>query len=389
MADILGSIFGGGQRTNQNTNVDATTRAMNQLKYGQAADFFKSYPLWRMGEEEDAFRPAEGTSALIDEALRAYSGINAKAGESPYKLKDYTDLYGYLGQAKDEGLKRIDSERSDARSRLDARSKQAFDRLDRERGSAQSTLSSDIATAYANLDKAYTGSKADAEKRFQKGYDMTLDETQNYINKIATPEIQQQMALAGLEGSGGVGEAIGKATASVGKDLVSNLLANYNAEQAGYNTANMGYLTDIGSLNASLGSDLAKAYSGYGSQLGEAFAGMDTDLSKTYSSLGQDVFGRYQGAQSSFLESIPEVARMSSLLPEEIANARSQRARSAVDAGASALDVADYRRGLKERQYQGRSGLAQMLYTGMPYTPQTSTSTRQRSQPLWNFFGQG
>lgn len=50
-----------------------------------------------------------------------------------------------------------------------------------------------------------------------------LDQTSNYINQIAKPEILSTAVLQGLEGGGFVPEAIAKATASIGLPFVQSI----------------------------------------------------------------------------------------------------------------------------------------------------------------------
>lgn len=50
-----------------------------------------------------------------------------------------------------------------------------------------------------------------------------LDQSRNYINQIATPEIMSTLALQGLEGGGAASEAIAKASAQYGLPFVQGL----------------------------------------------------------------------------------------------------------------------------------------------------------------------
>jgi hypothetical protein len=61
VGSILGAIFGGGERTEQQTQADPVSRAMNQLRYEQLNNLFSAQPYWEFARPDTtgAYEPAD------------------------------------------------------------------------------------------------------------------------------------------------------------------------------------------------------------------------------------------------------------------------------------------------------------------------------------------
>lgn len=95
MGDILSSIFGGGEQTNQTTTPDVNASALNKLKLGQLSGLFS---LGNFGEFQgynpnNAFKPSDQTSNLINSSLASYGSDPGAADLSDLlSLDDYINL---------------------------------------------------------------------------------------------------------------------------------------------------------------------------------------------------------------------------------------------------------------------------------------------------------
>jgi hypothetical protein len=128
-----------------------------------------------------------------------------------------------------------------------------------------------------------------------------LDQAQNYITQIATPEILSNAALQGLDRGGAVPAAIAKATAQVGLP---------------------------------------------------------------------------------FVQGLPAASTALTLAPQQAALLKSQNAQTQ-------LPIADYQRTLQEADLNRRQGILNTAYTGLPFTPGSTTKGGTSSLPLFNLFGFG
>jgi hypothetical protein len=136
MGDVLGALFGGGERQTQTTTPDPIAQELNRLRLGQLSSLFSVAPVSQYGSPRpDIYSPSSNVTDLFNEA----TSTNA-------------DLFSY-----DDYL------------------------------------------------------------------DLGLDETRNYISRVATPEILSSAALAGLESGGVVPESIARATAQIGLPFVQGL----------------------------------------------------------------------------------------------------------------------------------------------------------------------
>ena len=133
---------------------------------------------------------------------------------------------------------------------------------------------------------------------YQQGLGDITNPVSNYIAQIATPQIQQQMALQGLEGSGAVNASIGRATAEAGLPLMQQLLSGLlsgTTDIAGRRQATEGALGDryLGGEQALGGQYLA----GEQDIAGRLLAG-EQALGGQYLSGEQALAQGYQGAES-------------------------------------------------------------------------------------------
>lgn len=167
---------------------------------------------------------------------------------------------------------------------------------------------------------------------FEQMYNLGMNPVANYIHEIATPEIMQSGVLQGQERSGAMPAAIAKATAQAGLPLVQGLMGQYLSNQAGVNQADMAQQAN----------------------------------------LTNNLFGTRAG----FWAGLPGAAQtleQSSLIPVQRATAL--------------FPLADYSRQLKEQDLLRRQGLVQTAFTGLPYTPSTTTEQSQRQKSLFENLG--
>ena len=202
------------------------------------------------------------------------------------------------------------------------------------------TPSTDIADLFSNIGKQDLGlSSFNLEDMPDIDYSnlmsltdyikMGLDETGNYISKIATPEIMSQLALAGLEGSGASADAIARATAQIGLPFVQSL------------------------PGASTALTLARPQA----ELIRQQAGLTG---------GQRGLLPYQAGMMNAQGGLFNTQRASTLFP-----------------------MADYSRALQESDLLRRQGVVTTGLTGLPFTPGSTTEQKQTQPPLFGFFGQG
>lgn len=66
MGSILGGLFGGGESTEQKTEADPVSRAMNQLRYEQLNNLFSTQPFWEFARPAQGgeYTPASGVDKL-------------------------------------------------------------------------------------------------------------------------------------------------------------------------------------------------------------------------------------------------------------------------------------------------------------------------------------
>jgi len=335
VGDALGSVFGGGQRTTQTTQVDPTTQALNQLRYSQLSRVFgAAQPDVYGGEGTGAYTPSPQVSNLYN-----FATSDPSSGQNWLTMPQYQQAgQAAIGDVMQQGLR---------------------------------TAADTAGAAYAGAGGAYTGALgvsdanrqaalAQREADYNRGMGTITDTTQNYINRIATPQLNQQMALQGMEGSGAVPTAIAGATAQYAGPMVQQLTQDYMNQGMSAQTAAQ-------QAQAALGQQ-------YMGQVGQAYQNLASNQAALYS---QGI-----GTGGAFAQSLPGAQQTLGMLPEQVRAARAGVA-------SSLFPMADYSRGLQEQELGRRTGLFTTALTGIPYTPSTTTTGRQSQQPLFNFFGQG
>lgn len=87
MGSILSGVFGGGGTTKETVNVDAATKALNQLRLEQLQQLFgvSSYSDYAK-EQPDIYKPTARTQALLDQVSKLTSSDNLMS------LQDYINL---------------------------------------------------------------------------------------------------------------------------------------------------------------------------------------------------------------------------------------------------------------------------------------------------------
>jgi len=352
MGDIIGGIFGGGSRTSQDVKLDPTTAALNRMRLAQASSLFGQSPLAEFGGTSgSAYQPDPRVNDLYNQAFGA--------GSSPF------DLVGYEQRGMDRGLfnEGLDVGKGNIN--------QALGNVAANYGNAAGTTLDSYNNAIGAAGQAYGQGMVNNQAMLDRALGYGTDAASNYINKIATPQLLQQATLQGLEGGGAVPASIAKATADIGLQWLQPLLQQGMGIQG---QLAQGYGGDVANLSGANAAAQA--------QLGGQNTALQSGLFGDYANSVQQAYGNRQGLETQFMSTLPGAYGTSITAP---AQARSLAAQGA----ATLFPLADYSRGLREQDLLRRQGLATTAFTGLPYTPATSTSQRQSTQPLWNFFGQG
>jgi hypothetical protein len=333
MGDALGAIFGGGQRTSQQTQVDPTTQALNRMRQEQLGRVFGQAGGDVYGGPSDAYTPSPEVQGLFN------FGMGGGDTSNMLGLQDYRNSgYNYIQDTMREGLNRAEGTYGDTQ----AHTRNAFDEAmglsDVNRQRSMGTREADYARGYSDLVGAGT----------------------NYLNRIAAPTAFQAAALQGMEGSGAVPTAIANASAQFSGPAMQQLVGQYMQG----------------------GLDINQATAQAQAALGGQYMGQQADTANQYMGTQAGLYnqGLVQGNQ--FIQSLPGASQTLSMLPEQ---QRAMRAQTAT----ALFPMADYSRGLREQELVGRRGLFQTALTGIPYTPETTTKGRQSQQPFFNFMGQG
>jgi hypothetical protein len=278
----------------------------------------------------------------------------------------------------------------------------------------------------------------------QRALDLGTGAVGNYIDRIATPRLNQALTLQGLEGGGAVPNAIARATAETAIPFlqsieqaygsnVANTLAQYlgvqgNLGQAGM-TTQAGLASELGQQsqaarlanlqaqqaaasqlaaqsasaqqqaaagNVALGQQRQQGVATAGNtyqnniaQLAQALMQNNITLEQAgiaaNSTLGQQLMQQQQQLrqqqieggvslantfnplQAQFTQSLPQASAQLAMTPLALSAART--------ANLNALQpLADFPRALQEADYLRRQGLFQTVYTGIPFSPGSTTA---------------
>ncbi len=280
----------------------------------------------------------------------------------------------------------------------------------------------------------------------QQALDLGIGATDNYISQIATPRINQAMALQGLESGGAVPQAIARATAETAIPYLQNIESIYGTNQA--NTLNQlmalkgGLTGNLSAQDAALLSQYLGLQSGVNTQLAgqqgaatEAAAAGNRQLGGQLMSLQGQAGNTYQNNVNQLAQALMQnnvtleqagiaadsalgqqlvsaqnalrlqqqqggVALSNTFMPLSAAFAQSV---PQVGAALAALPgqlqaqntsnltalqpIADYSRQLAENDYLRRQGLFTSLYTGIPFQPGSSTQQTSATGNLFNQLG--
>jgi hypothetical protein len=352
MGDLIGGIFGSGSRTSQDVKLDPTTVALNKMRLDQARGLYSHGAL---GSYADPGGAAYAADPRVGELYTNAIGT----------ASDPFDLGRYQAQGMDRGLfnEGLDVGKGNIN--------QALGNVGGNYAGASGNTLASYNNAIGAAGQAYGQGMANNQALTQQALGYGTDAASNYINRIATPQLMQQATLQGLEGGGAVPASIAKATADVGLQWLSPIVQQSLGIQG---QLAQGYGGDV--------SNLSGANAAAQAQLGGQNTALQSGLFGDYSNAVQQAYGNRQGLETQFMSTLPGAYGTSITAP---AQARSLAAQGA----ATLMPLADYGRGLQEQDLLRRQGLATTAYTGLPYTPATSTAQRQSQQPLWNFFGQG
>ena len=323
MGDIISSVVGSSQNTQQDVSVDPTTQALNDLKRQQAAQLFATSPLSTFAAPSDAYAPNPAVAGLLGRQpdLSNTLGLGDYINNFSNASTDSFNFGRGIGQQDfGIGLNNINQQYNDT-----------------------------LGLTQGNTNRALAASDA----RFNTMYGTGLDQARNYIHEIATPEIMQSNVLSGTEQGGAVPAAIAKATAQVGLPFVQNLIAQYMQEQSGLQQQNIAAQAQAAGQRMGL----------TGQQLQQYVQGQ------------MALSGQNLQAQQSFYAGLPNAASTLTMTPVQAQLGTAQ-------AGATLFPLADYGSSLAREDLARRQGVAGTAFTGLPYTPETSTTQAQRSPSI-------
>lgn len=402
MADIAGAIFGSGESSTQTQRPDWVAQAANVHKVNQLNMLFDSMgPMAQFGAANygGAYTPTPQAQSLMDWAMSPMDQGNMMT------LDEYQSLGLDRGtQSFYDRLGEVQGTAGQASSANAQAANTAIQGVLGNQAIARGNVGSDFNAARTVGREAYNTARGDVsgatdralavgDRALGTGLNLGLNELDNYIARVATPQIMQQMTLQGLEGGTAVGDAIARATGEAGLPLIQSLMGSYLPGQI--STAQQQAQIE-GSLAGGLLSGeqaLGGQYLGAQSELGQqglnsilallgqyqqAQAGIGEGTLGAVSALGQG----YGNNLMNFIGSLPGAATQLSILPAQDRLAKAQ-------AASTLFPIADYSRGLTEQDVLRRQGLFQTAFTGIPFTPGGAGKQSTSSQPLFNFFGQG
>ena len=407
MGDALSGIFGGGQRTEGTVEPDPLSRQANFLRLDQLQRLFGNvnYSDFAFPRTGDAYAPAPGVSDLygtagISDVSPFVSAAQGQLGTVP----DTTNLLS-LQDYINRGQQNIDF--TQGQLAAIGQDNPFLDTL-AGFGSQQNPFIGGLAglshLGYDDLARFGQGLGSIANVQ-RPDFDTISQIGQDYISKIALPQILSTAALQGLEGGGFVPESIARAGAEIALPLSQQLQDFYlQRGQLGVQAALGGQ-----SLAENRTQQLLQALQS-GGQLaatqqqqnlqgqlgGGALANEQQQLAL------QALLGGGQLSQQ-FTQGLPQASSLFSLLPGQQNLLQGQYINTLTsnlspftqrDVGlgqraATLFPLADYSRALQEQDVLRQQGVVTTGLTGLPFTPGSSTTGRQSSQPLFNFFGQG
>ena len=158
------------------------------------------------------------------------------------------------------------------------------------RDQALGALASTQSRSLGSLEFDRWRSLASQEGARQRALDLGTGAVGNYIDRIATPRLNQALALQGLESGGAVPTAIARATAEQAIPYLQNIEQLY-----GTNTANL-----LGQYGGNL-AQLLGQYGGNEAQLLGQYGGNEAQLLRQYGENEAQLLGQYGGNQAQLL----------------------------------------------------------------------------------------
>lgn len=410
MGGILGAIFGGGQQTSGSTRPDQVSQDLNRtrlMEYQNLLDRGGSIGNFAGPGPDRAYNMTNASKDLLNTANRDYlSGtVDTPNFDMGYNRNFRTgDINSNFN---------TDFKTGDISNNFNT---------DYGAGNVSGNFDTNYGRNLGNLRGLEglrdTNSQLMSLDDFRKN---TSDTTSNYINRLATPQIKAQLAAQGMEGSGALPEAIANATAQHGAQFAmaepgllqqnagvrlgeaQNVRANQQAmadtaranagmglqaQQLGNEALGMANNAQMQRAQLLEGENQARAMGNQAAlQRGQLF-GMENDarLAQNQAALQRgQLFGLENQARDQYNQALSSQA----MLPEQVRQMRGQTNLLGAQRANTLFGIADQDRGLEEQDYLRRMGLATTAYTGLPYTPGSSQTGRQSTQPLFNWFGQG
>jgi hypothetical protein len=420
MGDVLSGIFGGGESTGQQVATDPATTAMRQMKLQQMQEMAGNNNFASFGRPAfEQYTPTAQSQQMTNAGMAPL--LQGQVAPNEQLQRALTGNTGALGSSLGTTNQSLQQAIAGSQGTVNQGLQGLQDRMQASIAGNQGYLNAGLQNATANMQQGLEGNQNWANTGLQTleqqmagqqnalGQQTTgaidaqtrlgLDQTSNYINQVATPQIMQAMALQGLEQGGAAPAAIARATAEYGMPIIQQIAAlqqqGLSGQQAlgqqglqgtqsllgagmqnaaalyGQNQALQGALQGqaLQGANALQGQGLGAAASLYnqglgtqGSLYGQGMQGQ-SGLLQNYLSGNQSIYGQFPAAQAMY-QTAPAQA-VSTLFP-----------------------MTDQLRALGEQDLMRRQNLASTTYTGIPTTAGTSTQQSRSSQPLFNFFGQ-
>lgn len=382
MGGLLNAIFGGGSKTEQVQTPDEISQQLNQLKLDQLSSLFSGAPLAQFASPRPSiYSPTFASQQLLNQA----------------QPRGYGEWYDYVPRLASTDLSPFYTGQLE-RGFIDQGQKA------RDLASLQALTGFSSDRQPPTIQEAFSPTPPFLD--FERYYSEGLGRAQDFLSKVATPQIMQQAALQGLERGGAVSEAIARAGAQISLPFLQSLpqasvtlgmaptlrelqragieqqragteIARRQADlvgaQAGFTRGQT--LQSIGGLLESLERlGLLRAQTG--------LTGAETGLTRARAGLTGAQTG-LTGAQTGLTGAQTALTgAQTGLVGPQAGLLQAQRA-------ATLFPLADYSRALQEQDLLRQQGIVTTGFTGIPFNPGGTLFGRQTTQPLFSFFGQG
>lgn len=491
MADIIGAIFGTSSTTTQQTVPDPVAQALNMVRLNQAVNMFSGdRPLYQFADPNTQIStPTDATTDLINiarsEAISprtnldfipsldfnqylqafqpvtdAYNAARVSAEQQSeaaqqQNVADFWGLRNLSDEQRDTALGRSYGDYATGTQATGTAYSTALGNLEASYNNAIARGDYDLARSIAQSRSDYTRSASVAGSMQQRAeaanaanllQSLGVQEAararalgtgegaiSDYITRIATPRLKQELALQGLESGGAVPTAIARASAEQAVPFLQAIEQLY-----GTNVAQQ--LAQYMSVQGTLGQQGLTTQAGIAQQLAQQSGEATQQAAVADAALGQQRLAATSTAGNTYQQSITQLAQAlmannitleqagisaNSALGQQLLQAQSAIRAQTQQAGVSLAQtytplaasyaqslpqasatlglqplaqqsarianlnamapLADIPRNLAESDYLRRQGLFTSVYTGIPFSP---GSTSHQASGTGNIFDQ-